>query len=73
MRVLEFSAVSTAILEYSPAVLSTTQLALMCILQHCSPSAPFLHQEQCIHTRVSMPNLKNCNEFSSITVLSRAQ
>jgi hypothetical protein len=39
MRVLEFYAVSTAILEYYPVVLSTADLALMCILQHCSPSA----------------------------------
>ena len=63
---------STAILEYYPVVLSTAHLALMCILQHCSPSAAYLHREQCIHTRESMPNLKTCNEFSSITVLSPA-
>ena len=68
MRVLEFSAVSTAILEYSPAVLSTTQLALMCILQHCSPSAPYFHLEHCIYTRLSMRNLE---VTTNISVLER--
>ena len=63
---------STAILEYYPVVLSTAHWAQTCILQYCSPSAAYLHREQCIHTRVSMPNLKTCNEFSSITVLSPA-
>ena len=51
MRVLEFSAVSTAILEYYPVVLSTAHWAQMCILQYCSPSAAYLHQEIWYFTR----------------------
>ena len=63
---------STAILEYYPVVLSTAHWAQTCILQYCSPSAAYLHWEQCIHTRVSMPTLKTCNQFSSIPAHSPA-
>ena len=49
---------STAILEYYPVVLSTAHWAQTCILR--------------IHTRVSMPTLKTCNQFSSIPAHSPA-
>ena len=63
---------NTAILEYYHIVLSTVHLVLIYTLEHCSPSAPYLHLEHCIYTRVSMRNLECYNQFSSITILSRA-
>ena len=64
--------VNTAILEYYHVGLSTAHLVLIYTLEHCSPSAPYFHLEHCIYTRVSMRNLECYNQFSSITILSRA-
>ena len=75
MRVLEsgvLCSLNTAILEYYHVVLSTAHLVLIYTLEHCSPSAPYFHLEHCIYTRVSMRNLECYNQFSSITIPSRA-